>query len=133
MSIAMKRLTLWLSITLTLAACSGSDSTTTTIEPTSESVPTTTSTTIAPVATPTTQPAPPDQSLIASGQDGINLLANGNTIRLEGDADYKVLSAFDDLSGGLVYQYQVTPEDYPPVKRPSDTVWRLNTRGGDLG
>lgn len=113
MSIAMKRLTLWLSITLTLAACSGSDSTTTTIEPTSESVPTTTSTTIAPVATPTTQPAPPDQSLIASGQDGINLLANGNTIRLEGDADYKVLSAFDDLSGGLVYQYQVTPEDYP--------------------
>lgn len=110
---AMKRLTLWLSISLTLAACSGSDSATTTPGSTTVPVAAATSTSTPTATTSTTQPAPPDQSLIAAGQDGINLLVDGTLVQLEGDGDHRVISAFDDLSGGLVYQYQVTPGPYP--------------------
>jgi hypothetical protein len=106
---------------LLAAACSASESTTTTTEAPAPAPPPTTvaaSTTIP--TPPTTQPEPSGATLIVPARGGITVHAEGDLgserddLFLAGDADYPVVAAFDDLAGGLVYQYSTTPEQFPP-------------------
>jgi hypothetical protein len=106
------------------SACSTDGSTTTTSPPSSEATATTSTTETTPLPVSTTQPAPPDVSLIVSRFGGVDLLTDGGSIALEGDADYRVIVAFDDLAGGLVYQYEITPEQFP-----ADSILRIPPGG----
>ncbi|MDF1596385.1 MAG: hypothetical protein P1T08_09880 [Acidimicrobiia bacterium] len=109
----MRKIILWMALGVVATACSADSVATTTSLPSSQTTTTmgTTDTTSPPVST--TRPAPPDVSLIVSRAGGIDLLADGIDIELEGDSDYPVVAAFDDLAGGLVYQYEFTPEQFP--------------------
>ena len=119
----MKRLAVVMALSMLAAACStdGPLESSTTVLPgqtvlsttiPDEPVPTT------PASTSTSVP-PPEISLIQPQAGGVLLIADGDftssdgDVFLEGDADYGVTAAFDDLAGGLVYQYSVTPEQYP--------------------
>ena len=105
---------------LIAAACSGSESTTTITEAPSPAPPPTTAAASTTVPAPsTTQPAPSGSTLIVPALGGITVHAEGDLasdrddLFLAGDADYPVVTAFDDLAGGLVYQYSTTPEQFP--------------------
>lgn len=119
----MKKLAFVLVLSMLVAACSTDDplNTSTTVDPgqsalsttvPDEPVPTT------PASTSTSVP-PPEISLIQPQLGGVLLIADGDfttgdgDVFLAGDADYSVAAAFDDLTGGLVYQYSITPEQYP--------------------
>lgn len=70
-------------------------------------------------ASTSTSVPPPEISLIQPQLGGVLLIADSDfsssegDVFLEGDADYGIAAAFDDLAGGLVYQYSTTPEPYP--------------------
>lgn len=109
----MRKIILLVALGIIATACAADRSATTTAP---SSIQTTTTIGTADTTSPsvsTTQPAPPDVSLIVSRAGGIDLIADGTDIALEGDADYPVVAAFDDLAGGLVYQYEFTPEQFP--------------------
>ncbi len=85
----------------------GTSSTVTTSTTTSTPTPVTTT-----PAVSTTRAGETEVPLIGAGRRGIDLIVNGDIVHLEGDADYAVTAAFDDRAGGVVYQYETTPEEY---------------------
>lgn len=110
----MKRIGWAVTLALVLTACGSSSGTSTTTAAVDTSTTTQSETTnTEPTSTPTTEPLIPgaDSPVIIGRTGSIDL--SGEEVRYEGDADFAVAAAFDDLSGGLVYQYETTPEEYP--------------------
>ncbi|MDH5372942.1 MAG: hypothetical protein OEX97_08370, partial [Acidimicrobiia bacterium] len=118
-----------ISIVLIATACSTSGTTTVpTTASTSEPATTTTATETSLAGVTTTRAVAPDVGLVVSRLGGVDLLTDGVGIELEGDYDYPVIAAFDDLAGGLVYQYEVTPEQFP-----RNSILRLPASGSMPG
>lgn len=110
----MRKLAFYITVVVAASACSTGATTSTVGSTTTDTrvSPQTTSTTTLP--TSTTPAVQGNVSLIVARLGGVTLFESGQTRDLPGDADYPVAVAFDDLSGGLVYQYQTTPEQFPP-------------------
>ncbi len=110
----MRKVAFYIAIVVAASACSTGGTTTTVRSTTTDTRPPSQTTITTPQTTSTTPAVRLDVSLIVSRLGGVTLVDDGRTRDLPGDADYAIAVAFDDLSGGLVYQYQTTPEQFPP-------------------
>jgi hypothetical protein len=109
---------LLLCLVLAAASCTTAEEAATT----TTGAPSTTSSTAAPASTTTTTPAPTEAetSVIVALADGIEVFTAADSVFVPGDVDAGVAAAFDDQLGGIIYQYEQTPPQFP-----SSAVLRL--------